>query len=53
MQDLGATFGGAGKRTKGSTAKMNLDEWTDKQVFKSSGYRRGMPRRFHRVDGCG
>jgi len=37
MQDLGATFGGAGKRTKGSTAKMNLDEWTDKQVFKGSG----------------
>ncbi len=37
MQDLGATFGGAGKRTKGSTAKMNLDEWADKQVFKSSG----------------
>ena len=37
FQDLGATFGGAGKRTKGSTAKMNLDEWVDKQVFKSSG----------------
>ena len=37
FQDLGATFGGAGKRTKGSTAKMNLDEWTDKQVFKRSG----------------
>jgi hypothetical protein len=36
MQDLGATFGGAGKRTKGSTAKMNLDEWADKQVFKKS-----------------
>jgi hypothetical protein len=37
FQDLGATFGGAGKRTKGSTAKMNLDEWLDKRVFKSSG----------------
>jgi len=37
MQDLGATFGGAGKRTKGSTAKMNLDEWSDKRVFKGSG----------------
>jgi hypothetical protein len=36
MQDLGATFGGAGKRTKGSTAKMNLEEWADKQVFKKS-----------------
>jgi hypothetical protein len=36
FQDLGATFGGAGKRTKGSTAKMNLDEWADKQVFKRS-----------------
>jgi hypothetical protein len=36
LQDLGATFGGAGRRTKGSTAKMNLDEWVDKQVFKKS-----------------
>lgn len=36
MQDLGATFGGAGKRTKGSTAKMNLHEWADKKVFKGS-----------------
>ena len=37
MQDMGATFGGAGKRTKGSTAKMNLESWVDKQVFKGSG----------------
>jgi len=36
MQDLGATFGGAGKRTKGSTAKMNLKSWSEKPVFKTS-----------------
>jgi len=36
LQDLGATFGGAGKRTKGSTAKMNLDSWVEKPVFQKS-----------------
>jgi hypothetical protein len=36
MQDLGATFGGAGKRTKGSTAKMNLESWVHEPVFKKS-----------------
>jgi len=36
LQDLGATFGGAGKRTKGSTAKMNLESWSEKPVFKKS-----------------
>jgi len=37
MQDVGATFGGAGKRTNGSTAKMNLKEWVAKPVFQSKG----------------
>jgi len=37
MQDVGATFGGAGKRTSGSTAKMNLKEWVAKPVFQSKG----------------
>jgi hypothetical protein len=34
--DIGATFGGAGKMTKGSTSKMNLEKWTEKPVFKES-----------------
>ena len=34
VQDLGATFGGAGKRTNASTAKMNLEHWTERPVFK-------------------
>jgi len=37
LQDVGATFGGAGKRTSGSTAKMNLKEWVAKPVFQSKG----------------
>jgi hypothetical protein len=37
VQDVGATFGGAGKRTKGSTAKMNLKEWVAKPVFQPKG----------------
>jgi hypothetical protein len=36
LQDLGATFGGAGKRTKGSTAKMNLESWVEKPIFQKS-----------------
>jgi hypothetical protein len=36
MQDVGATFGGAGKRTSGSTAKMNLKSWVAKPVFQSA-----------------
>ena len=36
VQDVGATFGGAGKTTSGSTAKMNLESWTDKEVFQSA-----------------
>lgn len=34
MQDVGATFGGAGKRTDGQTAKMNLKAWAAKPVFQ-------------------
>jgi hypothetical protein len=34
IQDLGATFGGAGRATKGSTAKMNLQAWTKRPVFQ-------------------
>ncbi len=33
LQDIGATFGGAGRTSK-STAKMNLKAWTDRPVFK-------------------
>jgi len=36
VQDLGATFGGAGSASKGSTAKMNLHEWAEKPVFLKS-----------------
>ena len=48
LQDIGATFGGAGRMSK-STAKMDLKSWTNRPVFKpakpsSSGERAGMPR---------
>lgn len=33
IQDMGATFGGAGKTSNPGTAKMNLKEWTDREVF--------------------
>ena len=33
LQDIGATFGGAGRMSK-STAKMNLKAWTNRPVFK-------------------
>ena len=33
VQDIGATFGGAGRTSK-STAKMNLKAWTNRPVFK-------------------
>ena len=35
LQDIGATFGGAGKMSK-STSKMDLKAWTDRPVFKSA-----------------
>ena len=33
LQDIGATFGGAGRTSK-ATAKMNLKAWTNRPVFK-------------------
>ena len=30
MVDVGATFGGAGRTSSGTTAKMNLDRWREK-----------------------
>jgi hypothetical protein len=33
LQDIGATFGGAGRTSK-SSAKMNLEAWTNRPVFK-------------------
>ena len=33
LQDIGATFGGAGRTSKAS-AKMNLQAWANRQVFK-------------------
>jgi hypothetical protein len=37
IQDLGATFGGAGRTTNRVTAKMNLEAWASVQVFNSAG----------------
>jgi hypothetical protein len=34
--DLGATFGGAGRTSSEGSAKMNLDAWRSKTVFKDS-----------------
>ena len=39
--DLGATFGGAGRTSNGNTAKMNLDSWRHRAVFKSDSGCRG------------
>ena len=33
VQDVGATFGGAGRTSNDSTAKMNLKKWTARPVF--------------------
>ena len=33
LQDIGATFGGAGRTSK-STAKMNLEAWVNRPIFK-------------------
>jgi hypothetical protein len=35
--DAGATFGGAGKTSNGTTAKMHLESWRKKQVFEGGG----------------
>lgn len=37
IQDVGATFGGGGAFTNGRTAKMNLEEWSGKKVWKKVG----------------
>jgi hypothetical protein len=34
--DIGATFGGAGRESRETTAKMNLEEWRRKPVFKEA-----------------
>jgi hypothetical protein len=41
--DVGATFGGAGRASKGTTAKMNLEAWQRRLVFRdaASGHCRG------------
>jgi hypothetical protein len=43
LQDTGATFGGAGRTTSASTAKMNLKSWSSRQVFQpvAAGVQRG------------
>jgi len=35
--DVGATFGGAGRTSSNDTAKMNLDAWRSKTVFREEG----------------
>jgi hypothetical protein len=35
--DVGATFGGAGRESNPTTAKMNLDAWRRRPVFKDTG----------------
>ena len=37
MVDVGATFGGAGRTSNGTTAKMNLESWRKKPVFEPGG----------------
>jgi hypothetical protein len=37
IQDTGATLGGAGGTTNGTSAKMNLKEWSGKKVWKKVG----------------
>jgi hypothetical protein len=37
IQDTGATFGGGGKFTNKTSAKMNLGEWSKKRVWKKVG----------------
>jgi hypothetical protein len=35
--DVGATFGGAGRTSNGTTAKMNLESWREKSIFEKGG----------------
>ena len=37
IQDVGATWGGGGAFTSGTNAKMNLKEWSGKNVWKKVG----------------
>jgi len=37
VQDVGSTFGGGGIFTNNTTAKVNLDEWSDKPVWAKGG----------------
>ena len=41
IQDVGATFGGAGQFTRRTAAKINLKEWAGNRVFSSGGSRTG------------
>lgn len=41
VQDVGATFGGAGRTSNARTAKMNLPVWATHQVFLPATARRG------------
>jgi hypothetical protein len=45
IQDLGATFGGAGAMSNGVTAKMNLAHWTAESVFNEEKYKRTFDQR--------
>ena len=53
LQDIGATFGGAGRTSK-STAKMNLKAWTGRPFQACEafllGRRAGMPWQSHGLD---
>ena len=37
VQDVGATFGGGGMFTSNNSAKMNLQEWSGKKLWKKTG----------------
>jgi hypothetical protein len=43
LQDIGATFGGAGQTTNRVTAKMHLESWAAKPVFVSGGRTNSRP----------
>lgn len=60
IQDAGATFGGGGLTTNPRTAKMNLDEWSNKRVWKKAGTaaqpadcQAVLPKSFAAKDGLG
>jgi hypothetical protein len=44
VQDMGATFGGAGVYTSSTGSKMNLHEWARHDVFRDAPYRYQPPR---------